>query len=86
MTVQPAVVIGFVGFEIFEDEMDLAARMFGDDAVHEVEKFDPAAALVLAPADLAGRHIERCEQGGRAMALVIMGLSGQLPAARGSFR
>jgi hypothetical protein len=36
--------------------------VFSDDAVHEVEKFDPAAALVLAPADLACCHVESREQ------------------------
>lgn len=63
VALQPAVVPGFVSVEIVENDVDLATGMFGDDAVHEVEKFDPAAALVLAPADLACRHVESREQG-----------------------
>ena len=81
MTLQPAVVLGLVGVEIVENDMDLPTGVLGDDAVHEVEKLDPAAALVLAPADLASGHVERCLQGRRAMSLVIIGLSCQRPAA-----
>ena len=36
---KPAIAIGLVGFEVVEDDMDLASAMRGDDAVHEVEEF-----------------------------------------------
>ena len=62
VTLEPAVVLGLVGVEIVENDMEFAARMLGDDAVHEVEEFDAAPALVLPSADLAGRHVEGRKQ------------------------
>ncbi len=49
MTLQPTVILGLVCVEIVEDDMEFAAGVLGDDAVHEIEKFDAAAALVLPP-------------------------------------
>ncbi len=42
--------------------MEFATRVLGDDAVHEVEELDPATALVLTSAHLAGCHVEGREQ------------------------
>src|ERR1700688_3224885 len=39
---EPSLALGFVGVEVVEDDMDLAAGMGGDDPVHEVEKLDPS--------------------------------------------
>ena len=52
---KPPVALWFVGFEIVEDDMDLASGMRGDDAVHEIEEFDATSALVMAGGDLDWR-------------------------------
>src|SRR5215469_10775397 len=44
---QPAVVFGLVGIEIVQDHMDLAAGMFGNHAVHEIQELDAPAALIM---------------------------------------
>jgi len=51
--------------------------MLGHDPVHEVEELDAPAAAVMLGVDLAAGNVERCEQGGGAMSLVVMGLAGQ---------
>src|ERR1700759_3343002 len=45
---QPAVVFGLVGIEIVQNHMDLAAGMFGNHAVHEIQELDAPAALIMA--------------------------------------
>ena len=59
-----------------------ASGMLGDDAVHEVEKLDAPAPLVLAARHLAGGDVEGGEQRRRAVPLVIVRLAGQRPAVR----
>src|SRR5262249_23644094 len=51
--------------------------MLGHDLVHEVEELDAPAPAVMLGVDLAAGNVERCEQGGSAMSLVVMGLAGQ---------
>jgi len=60
---QPAVVFGLVGIEIVQNYMDLAAGMFGNQTVHEIEELDAPAALIMADLDQASGHIERGEKG-----------------------
>src|SRR5215510_9016484 len=60
---KPAVVLGLVGIEIVQDHMDLAAGMFGNQAVHEIEELDATAALIMAGFDQASGNIEGGEQG-----------------------
>ena len=43
--------------------MDLAAGMFGNQTVHEIEELDAPAALIMAGLDQASGNIERGEQG-----------------------
>ena len=80
VTLQPAIVLGLVGVEIVENNMEFAAGVLGDDAVHEIEEFDAAPTLVLAPGHLAGCNVQSREQSRRAMTLAIMRLPGQRPA------
>ena len=61
MFLEPALVL-LVGVEIVEDDVKLAIREGGDDAVHEAEELDTAAALGMRRDDLAGGDFERCEQ------------------------
>src|SRR5215468_1599238 len=37
---QPSVVFWLVGIEIVQNDMDLAGRMIGNHAVHEIQEFD----------------------------------------------
>ena len=77
---EPEVALGLMGTEIVEDDVDLALRLRGDDAVHEVEEFDPSAALLVGHRDLAGGDLEGGEQGAGAMASVVVRLAGERPA------
>ena len=85
----PSLALGLMGREIVEDDMDLLARIGGDDAVHEVEELDAPAALVMAGGDLAGEDVESGEQGRGAVALVVVAVAaerspvGQLEIALG---
>jgi hypothetical protein len=38
MTLEPAVVLGLVGIEVVEDDMDGRVRMSADDIIHEVQR------------------------------------------------
>ena len=42
---QPAIALGLVGRQVVEDDVDLLARIVGDDAVHEVEETPRAGAV-----------------------------------------
>src|SRR5215813_4683974 len=76
MFFEPALVL-LVRVEIVEDDVKLAIREGGDDAVHEAEELDTAAALGMRRDNPAGGDFERCEQGRRAMPLVVVALAGQ---------
>jgi hypothetical protein len=60
---QPAVIFGLVGIEIVQNHMDLAAGMFGRQAVHEIEELDTPAALIMAGLDQASGNVEGGETG-----------------------
>src|SRR5258705_10097039 len=82
MAREPTVVLRLVGVEIVEDDMDLAARMGGNDAVHEVEELDPSPASVLPARHLAGGDVEGGEQGRRAVPRIVVRLAGGGAAVR----
>ena len=82
VALEPAIVLGLVGVEIVEDDMDGRVRGGGDDIVHEVEEFDAPPALLVRGRDLAGGHLEGGKQGRGAVALVIVAMAGQRPAVR----
>ena len=77
MTVEPAILLGFVGVEIVEDDVDLPLGMLGHDPVHEIEELDAPAAAVMLGADLAAGDVEGGEQGGGAVPLVIVRLAAE---------
>ena len=58
VTLEPAVVLGLVGVEIVEDDVDGGIRIAGDDIVHEIKKFDPTPAILVGGRDLAGSDLE----------------------------
>ena len=79
MALEPLVPLRFVGAEVVGNDMDLAARVLREEAVHEVEELDTAPAAVMAAAHLAGGDVEGGEQRGRAMPFAIVALTGQHP-------
>src|SRR6516165_10881514 len=74
---QPHVALGFMRREIVEDDMDFLVWVIRGHFVHEVEKLDSAAALIMPACDLAIVHIESRKQGRGAMPFVIMRLTGE---------
>jgi hypothetical protein len=40
VTLQPAAILGLVGIEVVEDDVDGGVRVSSDDAVHELEKLN----------------------------------------------
>ena len=73
----PAIVFRLMGVQIVQDDVQLAAGMRGDEAVHEVEELDPAATPVVAGLDQTGGDIQRRKQRRRAVALVGVAETGQ---------
>jgi hypothetical protein len=41
---QPTIVFGLMGVQVVQDDVDLPARMFDDDSVHEMKELDAPAA------------------------------------------
>ena len=76
MPLQPHVPLRLVGRQIVHDHMDVLPLMLSDDAIHEVEEFDPAATFVMPARNLPRPHVERGEQSGGPVTLVIVRLTG----------
>ena len=62
MTLEPAVILWFVGVEVVEDDVDGRVGMSGDDIVHEVEELDAPSALLVSGHHFAGGHLEGSKQ------------------------
>src|SRR5664280_1668568 len=75
MAGQPAVVLGLVGTEVVEHDVDLQLRvgMGDEDLVHEVEELAPPAPRVVAGLDEPARDFEGGEQRRRAVTAVLVG-------------
>src|SRR5271157_592516 len=73
----PAVVFGFVGVEIVEDDRNVSLRVGGHDAVHEVQKLDPAAAPVMARLEQSGGHFQSRKPRRGPVPLVVVGEAAQ---------
>src|SRR3981189_74607 len=82
MALEPAVVLGLVGIEVVEDDMDGGGRMGGDYVVHEIEEFDAPPAAFMGGGDLAGGHLEGGKQRRGAIALIVVTVTGQSPTVR----
>ena len=76
MFLEPALVL-LVRIEIVEDDVKSAIWEGGDEAVHEAEELDAAAALGMRRDNSAGSDFERGEQGRGAVPLVVVALAGQ---------
>jgi hypothetical protein len=81
MPLEPGGHLGvFVGGVVVEDHMDrLAGRHLALDGIEKADEFLMPVVLHAAPDDLAFEDIEGGEQGGGAVALVIMGHGGAAP-------
>ena len=79
MGLEPVLVL-LVSVEVVEDDVKLAVRKGRGDAVHKVEKLDPATAFRMRCDDLPGGDFERRKQRCRSMPLVIVALAGQSAA------
>lgn len=75
VTVEPgADLLVLVGGVVVEDHVDdLAGRDFALEGVEEADELLMAMALHVAPEHLAGQHVERREERGRAVAFVVVG-------------
>src|SRR5271165_6940704 len=82
VALQPAVMFGFVGIEIVENDMDLLLGIGAADAIHEIQELHPAAPLVRARLDQSGGHFQGGKQGGGAMAFIVMREPGEGLAVR----
>ena len=71
-----------MGIEVVEDDVDGGVRISGDDAVHEIEKLDAPAPLLVSGGHLAGGHLEGGKQRRGAVALVVVAMAGQRPPVR----
>jgi hypothetical protein len=47
MELEPAVVLGLMGAEIVEDDMEVLVRIGGHEVIHEVEEFGAAPAVLM---------------------------------------
>ena len=73
MTLEPAVVLGFVGTKVVENDMNLfvvAVRI--DDAIHEIQELPASSPFVVARLNQAGRGFQSGKKCGGAMPLVFM--------------
>src|SRR5262245_9740330 len=81
MALEPAVVLGLMGVEIVEDDVEVLALIGGHEIVHEVEKFGAAPAIFMGCGDLTGRYLEGGKQRRGAVTLVVVALAAQRPPA-----
>ena len=71
---QPAVdVVVLVGVVVVEHDVQPAARVGLGDELEEVQELGLAVAVIAAVGDRAGRDLQRGEQRGGAVALVVVG-------------
>ena len=76
MCLEPFLVL-LMGAEVVENDVKLAVRKCCGDAIHEVEKLDPATSFRMRRKDLPGGDFQRSKQRGRAVPLVVVTLPGQ---------
>jgi len=49
---QPTIVFGLMSVQVVQNDVNLAARMIDDDAIHEMQELDAPAPPVMAGFDL----------------------------------
>src|SRR3954454_2796742 len=73
---QPPVPLRLVGVEVVEHDMDVAARVIGDDLVHEVEELDPASTPIVPGPNLARGDVKGGKERGGAVPGVVVAVAG----------
>ena len=73
MALEPAVVLGFVGIEIVENDVNFLFLAVGVyDAVHEIQELPASPTSVMTGIDQSSGDFECCEQRRRAMPFVFV--------------
>jgi hypothetical protein len=70
---QPTVLLGFVGVERVQDDVNFAVPMFGHDIVHEIQERSSPTSGIMPHLHLAGGDLQGCKQSARAVTLVAVG-------------
>src|SRR4029079_18242295 len=78
---QPALVL-LMRVEIVEDDVKLAIRVDGNEAVHEGEELDATSPFGMRRDDLTGGDLESCEKDCGAVPIVVMALPGKGASVR----
>ena len=71
---QPPVVLGLVGGEVVQDDVQFGGWILGHGAVHEVHELPLPLALVVPHLHSAGMHLQGSEEGRGTVPLVLMGI------------
>src|SRR5262245_23846968 len=71
ISLEPAVVLGLMGIEVVENDMEGGITIDSDDVVHEVEKLNAAATPFVSDSDLSGGNLEGSKQGRSAVTRVV---------------
>jgi hypothetical protein len=71
---EPAVILGFVGVEVVEDDVD---GRVGMSAMHEVEELDAPSALLVSGHHFAGGHLASGKPRRGPIALVFVAVTDQ---------
>ena len=82
VTREPEIMFGLVRIEVVQDDVKLGVRVEAEQPVHEVEKLDSPASLVMGDVGDASVDFERREQRCCAMSLVLEALPSQGTAVR----
>jgi len=72
MSGQPPVVLGFMGIEIIQNDMQFCVTIHGDNVVHEVQKFPATATPVMGSSHQSRRHFQGGEQGRSPMSFILV--------------
>ena len=81
MAFEPAVVLGLVGIEIVENDMDFFFVAVGVyEAIHEIQEFPASSTFVMASLNQASGGFESREERGGAMPFVFMSKARNSPS------
>src|SRR3954452_6376253 len=70
VALEPAVLFGLVRVQIVQHDVDLAVRVFGNDAIHKLQKLTATAAAIVCRLHLPRSDLKSGEQGRGAVTLV----------------
>ena len=80
MGFEPAVLFRLMGVKIVQNHVQLFARIFGDQLIHEIQKLTPAAATIMSGMDQPASHVEGGKERRGSMAFVLVSKAGQCAA------